>query len=41
MRGIGTGIPQLDNGSIEDIVRWFREARGHDEVDDLIFGTER
>jgi AbrB family looped-hinge helix DNA binding protein len=41
MRGIGTGIPELDNGSIDDIVRWFREARGHDEVDDLIFGTER
>ena len=41
MRGIGTGIPELDHGSIDDIVRWFREARGHDEVDDLLFGTER
>lgn len=41
MRGIGTGIPELDNGTIDDIVRWVREARGHDEIDDLIYGTER
>jgi AbrB family looped-hinge helix DNA binding protein len=40
-RGMETGIPELDNGSIEDIVRWFREARGHDEVDDRILGTDR
>jgi len=41
MGGIGTGIPELDNGTIDDIVRWVREARGHDEIDDLIYGTER
>jgi AbrB family looped-hinge helix DNA binding protein len=40
-RGMGTGIPELDNGSIEDIVQWFREARGHDEVDDRLLGTSR
>ena len=40
-RGMGTGIPELDNGSIDDIVRWFREARGHDAIDDLILGTDR
>jgi AbrB family looped-hinge helix DNA binding protein len=40
-RGKGTGVPELDNGSIDEIVRWFREIRGHDEVDDAIFGTDR
>jgi AbrB family looped-hinge helix DNA binding protein len=39
-RGIGNGIPELDGG-IDEIVRYMREMRGHDEVDDLIFGTER
>jgi antitoxin PrlF len=41
LHGMTTGIPELDNGSIEDIVHWFREARGHDEVDDRILGTDR
>jgi len=41
MRGIGTGIPELDNGNIDDIVRYLREARGYDEVDDLTLGTAR
>lgn len=40
-RGMGTGIPELDNGNIDDIVRWLWEARGHDDVDDLILGTDR
>jgi len=40
-RGMGTGIPELDNGNIDDIVRWFREMRGYDEIDDLILGTDR
>jgi antitoxin PrlF len=39
-RGIGNGIPELDGG-IDGIVRYFRELRGHDEIDDLIFGTDR
>jgi antitoxin PrlF len=39
-RGVGNGIPELD-GDIDGIVRYFREMRGHDEVDDLIFGTDR
>jgi antitoxin PrlF len=39
-RGIGNGVPELDGG-IDEIVRYFRELRGHDEVDDLIFGTDR
>ena len=39
-RGIGNGVPELD-GDIDSIVRYFREMRGHDEVDDLIFGTDR
>jgi antitoxin PrlF len=39
-RGIGNGIPELD-GDIESIVRYMRELRGHDELDDQIFGTER
>ena len=39
-RGIGNGIPELD-GDIDSIVRYFRELRGHDEVDDLIFGINR
>jgi antitoxin PrlF len=41
IQGMTTGIPELDNGSIEDIVLWFREARGHDEADDRILGTDR
>jgi AbrB family looped-hinge helix DNA binding protein len=41
IQGIVTGIPELDNGSIDDIVRWYREARGHDEVDDQILGLDR
>lgn len=40
MRGIGVGIPEMDE-TIDGIVRYFRELRGHDEVDDQIFGTER
>lgn len=40
MRGIGVGIPEMDE-SIDGIVRYFREMRGHDEVDDRIFGTDR
>jgi len=40
MRGIGNGIPELD-GSVESIVKYMRELRGHDEYDDQIFGTER
>lgn len=39
-RGIGNGIPELD-GDIDSIVRYMRELRGHDELDDHIFGTER
>jgi len=39
-RGIGNGIPELD-GDMESIVRYMREMRGHDEVDDQIFGTDR
>jgi hypothetical protein len=38
---MGTGVPELDNGNIDDIVRWFREMRGYDEIDDLILGTDR
>lgn len=40
MRGIGNGIPELEE-SIEGIVRYMRELRGHDEIDDQIFGTDR
>lgn len=39
-RGIGNGIPELD-GSIDEIVRYLREAKGFDAIDDLILGTER
>jgi AbrB family looped-hinge helix DNA binding protein len=39
-RGIGNGLPELDGG-IDEIVRYMRESRGHDEIDDLILGTGR
>ena len=38
-RGIGNGLPPDYHGR-EGIIRYFRELRGHDEVDDLIFGVE-
>jgi antitoxin PrlF len=38
-RGIGNGLPEGYHGR-EGIIRYFRELRGHDEIDDLIFGTE-
>jgi antitoxin PrlF len=38
-RGIGNGLPDGYHGR-EGIIRYFRELRGHDEIDDLIFGTE-
>lgn len=40
MRGIGVGIPEMDE-SVNGIVRYLREMRGHDEIDDQIFGTDR
>jgi antitoxin PrlF len=39
-RGPGHGLPEI-HGSIDEIVRYMREFRGQDEVDDLIYGTER
>jgi antitoxin PrlF len=39
-RGTGNGLPELD-GTLEEIVRYMREFRGHDEIDDLIYGTDR
>jgi antitoxin PrlF len=38
-RGIGNGIPELDGGR-EAIIRYVREMRGHDEIDDLISESE-
>lgn len=40
IRWAPTGIPELDNGSVDDIVHWFREARGYDEIDDQILGAK-
>ncbi len=37
--GAGTWLPPGYEGR-EGIIRYFREARGHDEVDDQIYGTE-
>jgi AbrB family looped-hinge helix DNA binding protein len=39
MRGIGNWLPPGYEGR-EGIIRYFRELRGHDEIDDQIFGTE-
>lgn len=38
-RGIGNGLPEEYHGR-EGIIRYFRELRGHDAIDDLILGTE-
>jgi AbrB family looped-hinge helix DNA binding protein len=38
-RGIGNGISELDGGR-EAIIRYVREMRGHDEIDDLISESE-
>jgi len=38
-RGIGNWLPPGYEGR-EGIIRYFREIRGHDEIDDLISGTE-
>jgi hypothetical protein len=34
-RGTGNGLPEVD-GTIDDIVRYMRELRGHDEIDALM-----
>ena len=39
MRGIGNSLPEGYHGR-EGIIRYFRELRGRDEIDDQIFGTE-
>ena len=39
MRGIGNFLPEGYHGR-DGIIRYFRELRGHDAIDDLIFGTE-
>jgi hypothetical protein len=41
LQGMGAGIPELKSGSIEEIVHWYREARGHDEEDGRVFGIDR
>jgi AbrB family looped-hinge helix DNA binding protein len=37
--GSGNWLPPGYEGR-DGIIRYFRESRGHDEIDDLIFGTE-
>jgi antitoxin PrlF len=39
MRGIGNFLPEGYHGR-DGIIRYFRELRGHDAIDDLILGTE-
>jgi len=39
MRGMGHWLPPGYEGR-EGIIRYFRELRGHDEIDDMIFGVE-
>lgn len=39
-RGIGNGLPD-EFQSLEEIVRYVREMRGWDEIDEKIFGPSR
>jgi hypothetical protein len=39
MRSTGNWLPSGYEGR-EGVIRYFREMRGHDEIDDLILGTE-